>query len=490
MKRLLLSLLIFFLLFTATEASDMTVKLSGGLEKIDSFEEFNTEYFSISQLAEILGERINWDIVGISAVLETEGHRVVFFIGSPYLRIDDSVKNITYPVRTKHGALYVPAPLFLPLFDVIRPELITWDENSGSIRIDSDWYSITDLSLSAKANGLLIEIFVTGPKEYEIYVTEGNWLNVTVPGGTVNKKQILSRRNSKFLRDISVSQFEEAAQISLRLRQSIGKYTHRFQANPPRIQISLIDTTAAAPIVQSKVDKVGPDSKIDKIVIDAGHGGTDYGAIGLKKTQEKEIVLDIAKRLAKIIRKEKIFEVVMTRENDTYVSLEDRTRIANNGDGDLYVSVHANASLNRSAQGFQVFFLAPAKNDAGRAAAQLENAPFLAEMSNNSGQSGDNLSIILSDMIQTEFQAESADLAAMVDREFRAKLTDNTKARGIDQAGFIVLNGVYMPSILVEAAFLTNNNDEKLLKSKNYRQEVAEAIYAGLKRFKAKYEKK
>ncbi len=486
---LLLTILIPLLSIAVPQASDITVQLSGGLEKIESFEEFNLDYFSISQLSEILGERINWDIVGISAVLETEGHRVVFFINSPYIRIDDSVKNLTYPVQTRQGALFVPAGIFLPMFDVIRPELITWDVESRRIRIDSDWYSITDLALSPKANGLLIEIFVTEPRGYEIYISEGNWLNVTVPGGTVNQRQVLSRRNNKYLRDISVSQFEEAAQISLRLRQPIGKYTHRFQSNPPRIQISMIDTMAA-PIVQNKVDNVGPDEKIDKIIIDAGHGGTDFGAIGLKKTQEKEIVLDIAKRLAKIIRKEKLFEVVMTRENDNYVPLEDRTRIANNGGGDVYISVHANASPNRSAQGFQVFFLAPAKNDAGRAAAQLENASFLAEMSNNSGQSGDNLSIILSDMIQTEFQVESADLAAMVDKEFRSKLSDFTKARGIDQAGFIVLNGVYMPSILVEAAFLTNQNDEKLLKSKNYRQEVAEAIYAGLKRFKAKYEKK
>ena len=320
-------------------------------------------------------------------------------------------------------------------------------------------------------------------------MSEGNWLNITVPGGTVNRRRILGRRNNRYLRDINVYQFEEAAQISLRLRQPIGKYTHRFQANPPRIQISMIDTSAA-PVVQNKVDKVGPDELIDKIIIDAGHGGSDYGAIGLKKTKEKEIVLDIAKRLAKLIRKEKIFQVVMTREKDVYVPLEDRTRIANGSGGDLYVSIHANASLKRSARGFQVFFLAPAKNDAGRAAAQLENAPFLAEMSNKSGQDVDDLSFILSDMIQTEFQAESADLASMIDREFRKKLSKKTKARGIDQAGFIVLNGVYMPSILVESAFLTNKQDEKLLKSKSYRQDIAEAIYAGLKRFKAKYEKR
>jgi len=484
-----LILLLILLLFSMTQASEISVQVSGGIEKIEAFDEFESRYFSMSQLSEILGEKITWDIVGISAAFESEDHRVVFFINSPYIRIDDSVKNITYPVRTRNGALFVPAKIFIPMLDQIRPEQITWDEGSDRIRIDSEWYNITDLLLQAKANGLLIEIFVTEPKGYETYVSEGNWLNITVPGGTVNRRRILGRRNNRYLRDINVYQFEEAAQISLRLRQPIGKYTHRFQANPPRIQISMIDTSGA-PVVQNKVDKVGPDELIDKIIIDAGHGGSDYGAIGLKKTKEKEIVLDIAKRLAKLIRKEKIFQVVMTREKDVYVPLEDRTRIANGSGGDLYVSIHANASLKRSARGFQVFFLAPAKNDAGRAAAQLENAPFLAEMSNKSGQDVDDLSFILSDMIQTEFQAESADLASMIDREFRKKLSKKTKARGIDQAGFIVLNGVYMPSILVESAFLTNKQDEKLLKSKSYRQDIAEAIYAGLKRFKAKYEKR
>jgi len=482
-----LLLLVVFLAPVAATASDISVQVSGGLEKIEAFEEFDIDYFSMSQLSEILGERITWDIVGISAVFESEGHRTVFYINSPFIKIDDTVKNLTYPVKTKRGALFVPAKMFIPLLDLIRPEQITWDEGSEKIRIDSEWYNITDISLASKANGLLIEIFVTEPKEYEIYISEGNWLNLTVPDGTVNSRRILGRRNNAILRDINVFQFDEAAQISLRLRQPIGKFTHRFQANPPRIQISMIDSSAA-PVVQNKVDKVGPDDLIDKIIIDAGHGGSDYGAIGLKKTREKEIVLDIAKRLAKLIRKEKIFEVVMTREKDKYVPLEERTRIANSNKGDIYVSIHANASTKRSARGFQVFFLAPAKNDAARAAAQLENAPFLAEMANPSRQDEDDLSFILSDMIQTEFQVESADLAAMVDREFRKRLSKKTKERGIDQAGFIVLNGVYMPSILVEAAFLTNKQDEKLLKSKSYRQEVAEAIYAGLKRFKAKYE--
>jgi N-acetylmuramoyl-L-alanine amidase len=288
---------------------------------------------------------------------------------------------------------------------------------------------------------------------------------------------------------MNVFQFESSAQISLRFRRPIGKYSSRFTPGPGRIQISLLDTTVT-PEYRNGNLKIGPDEKIDKIVIDAGHGGKDYGAIGLKNTREKKIVLDIAKRLAKLIRKEKLFEVIMTREKDDYVTLEDRTKIANGAEGDIYVSIHANASLKRSARGFQVFFLAPAKNDDARAAAQLENASFMSELNSGDDFEGDNLGFILSDMIQNEFQEESADLAAMVDREFRRELSRNTKARAIDQAAFVVLNGVYMPSILVESAFLTNHDDEKLLNTKNYRQKVAEAIYAGLKRFKSKYESK
>lgn len=483
------TILLFTILTAGVGASDVTVQISGGLEKIEAFEENSIVYFSFSQLVDILGENISWEEVGFSAIYRTGNHKALFFINSPYISVDDTVKNLTFPVKVKAGNLYLPAQTFLPLFNQIRSEQITWDSDRDIIRIDSEWYNITDIAFSPKANGLLIEIFLTSPKNYEIYITEGNWLNVTVPEGIVNSRQILSRRTGKYLRDMNVFQFESSAQISLRLRPPIGKYTHRLQNNPSRIQVSIIDTTAEL-VAHNAIEQVGPDNKIDKIIIDAGHGGSDYGAIGLEGTREKKIVLDIAKRLAKLIRKEKLLEVVMTREKDEYVSLEERARIANSNNGDLFVSIHANASPKRTARGFQVFFLAPAKNDAARAAAQLENSPFLEEISTMRDEDGDALSLILSDMIQTEFQVESADLASMVDREFRKNLSKKTKARGMDQAGFVVLNRVYMPSILVEAAFLTNHDDEDQLNSKSYRQKVAEAIYEGLKRFKNKYEKK
>jgi N-acetylmuramoyl-L-alanine amidase len=489
MRQIILILIVGALIFLAASlyASDISVSISGGIEKIDSFSDNGILYFSMSQLAEILGERISWETVGLSAVFSSDDNQTVYYFGSPYIRTNDTVLNITYPVRSIKGALYLPAATFIPILDLIRPEQISWDSGRKLIRIDLEWYNITDLAFSPKANGLLIELFITEPTEYEIYISEGNWLNITVPEGRVNRRQLLIRADKKYIRDMNVEQFEKSAQISVRMRRNIEKYTHRFQANPGRLQISLVDTSKSALASRDPRD-IGPDDRIDKIIIDAGHGGKDNGAVGNGRTREKKVVLDIAKRLAKLIRKEKIFEAVMTREKDKYVTLDERTRMANESSGDIFVSIHANASLKKSARGFQVFFLAPALNDEARALVQLENAPFLAEANAFSAHQDDDLSFILSDMIQTEFQTESADLASMIDREFRSKLKKDTRARGIDQAGFYVLNGVYMPSILVESAFLTNSGDEKLLKSKKYRQKVAEAIYAGLKRFKAKYE--
>jgi len=482
-----ISLAFYFLLCRPLFGTNISVQLSGNMEKIDSFRDDAITYFSMSQLTTILGERISWDAVGLSARFISDENSIAFTINSPFVKINDSVKNLIFPSLIKKGNLYLPAETFLPLFDNIRPEQIAWDGGRDLIRFDSEWYNVTDLAFSPKANGLLIELFVSEPKEYEIYISEGNWLNISILGGKVNRRQIMSRMTRNYLWDINVEQFEQSAQVSLRLNRSITKYTDRYQASPGRIQISLIDTSVAISSERSHID-IGPDKHINKVIIDAGHGGGDYGAIGLDKTLEKEIVLDIAKRLARLIRKDKLFEVVMTRDKDEEVSLEERTKIANEANGDIFISIHSNASPNKSARGFQVFYLAPARNDEARASAQLENAPFLAEISKAGQNQQDDLTLILSDMIQTEFQVESADLAAMVDKELRKELKSETKARGIDQAGFYVLNGVYMPSLLVESAFLTNSADEKLLGKKKYRQSVAEAIYEGLKRFRAKYE--
>jgi len=286
---------------------------------------------------------------------------------------------------------------------------------------------------------------------------------------------------------------ENTGQVSIRLKRNIEKWNHKLVYDPPRIQISIADVNFQFDTAANGT-MIGPDDKIDVIVIDPGHGGRDYGAIGPRGTREKNIVLGIARELAKLIRKDKQFKVIMTRDRDKTVSLEERARIANDAGADLFISIHVNASPKRHVRGWNVFFLAPARNDSARAVEQLENSYFLRELSTLEPHANyvdtepdyNPVISILNEMIMTEFQAESHDFAMMVDREFRRYL--KTPARGIDQAGFFVLNKVFTPSVMIEAAFISNKTEEKMLKDSKYQQGVAKGIYNAIKRFKAKYE--
>ncbi len=476
------------LFFSPAAGKEIKVKTSGGTQKIEAVGDGETLYYSLSQLRGVIGGDLRWSRPGYSVKYTLDTNRFFFTVGSPYINLNDSVYNLLLPIRLARGELYVPAETFTSILNLTSPDVISWDGGAEALRIDAEWYNITDLAVSAKQNGVLIEIFMTTPLQFEIYESEGNWLNIDFPGGKINREKIASGLDRRHLRKINAYQFDESAQISFRLRRDYKKFHTTFKTDPGRLQIAIEDADFVPDSALTGLNRIGPDEKIDVIVIDPGHGGRDFGAIGRhKRTREKDINLDIANELAKRIRKEKQFKVIMTRSRDEYVSLDERARIANEAKADLFISIHCNSSPKTSAAGFQVFYLAPAKSDAARAVAQLENAPFLLDDPLVDKRDDDDLAFILNDMIQTEFLTESADLAYMADIEMRKNL--KTKSRGVDHAGFFVLNRVYMPSVLVEAAFISNKDEEKLLRDKGYRKKVAEAVYEAIKRFKAKYER-
>jgi len=490
---LFLLLLIVWLPLSGVSPKTVKVFTSGGTEKIQSFQQEKITYISFSELVEILGGSIAWKLIGHQISYVEDTNCFDFVIGSPFFKLNNSLYNSTFPAVYLKGQLFLPAETFFPFLDRILPQKIIWSRESKTLRIESEYFNVTDLSISLKANGLLVEIFLTSALAYDVFVTEGNWLNVSIRNAKLNSRKILSRLDRRYMYNLKTYQSAGSGQVSIRLRRKIEKWHHKLAYDPPRIQISIADVgfefdTLGIP------PKVGPDNKIDVIVIDPGHGGNDYGAIGPHGTREKDVTLSIAKELAKLIRKEKRFKVIMTRDRDKNVTLQQRADIANKAEADLFISIHANASVKRYVRGWNVFFLAPAKNDSARAVAQFENSFFLREQTtletDQPEEITDNLNNpvlnILNEMIMTEFQTESHDFAMMVDREFRRSL--KIPARGVDQAGFFVLNMVFTPSVLVESGFISNKNEEKLLKSSKYRKAVAKAIYKAIKRFKAKYE--
>lgn len=483
----LVLLLVLLFLGSSVQSGSVKVTVAGATEKIDAFDKNDITYICFSDLVEITGGQLDWQIIGHQISYIAETNRMDFYLESPFMKLNDTGFNLTFPATYKEGKLYLPAETFMPLFNQISPEYITFSDSKKTIRIDSEYFNVTDMAVSEKANGLLIEIFLTGTVNYDVFVSEGDWVNISIRDGQISPR-IKNRKDSRYMYKLKTHQESGVGQISMRLKRKVERWHHKLVLDPPRIQLSIPDLnfeldTGAIPVTELT------DNKIDVIVIDAGHGGKHYGAIGPRGTREKDIALNIARELAKLVRKDKQFKVVMTRDRDETVSLEKRADIANKASADLFVSIHANSSLKKNVRGWNVFFLAPARNDSARAVAQFENSAFVRDFTTDddvSGEMTDPVLSILNEMLMTEFQAESADFAMMMDREFRSRL--KIPARGVDQAGFVVLNQVFCPSVLVESGFISNKTEEKLLKKRDYQKKVARGIYEAVKRFKAKYE--
>jgi N-acetylmuramoyl-L-alanine amidase len=218
--------------------------------------------------------------------------------------------------------------------------------------------------------------------------------------------------------------------------------------------------------------------KIGRIVIDAGHGGHDSGTLGAGGIQEKDVVLDVALRLGKLLHDRLGAEIVYTRADDTFIPLETRTAIANKAQADLFISVHANSSPDASARGVEVYYLNFTSDPDAMKVASRENAV--------STQSVHELSDLVKKIALKDKIDESKELAADVDASLYSGLrrgNDGLKDRGVKKAPFVVLIGANMPSILAEISFVTNPDDAEQLETPAYRERVAESLYKGVERY-------
>ncbi|PIQ82650.1 MAG: N-acetylmuramoyl-L-alanine amidase, partial [Candidatus Omnitrophica bacterium CG11_big_fil_rev_8_21_14_0_20_64_10] len=213
----------------------------------------------------------------------------------------------------------------------------------------------------------------------------------------------------------------------------------------------------------------------------------DPGAIGRTGLREKEITLDIAKRLRDLLVRDG-FHVVMTRYDDRFIALDRRTVIANEERADLFVSVHANASKSRSVEGYEVYYLSEATDDHARAVAASENAQLPSEVEGGLALSVPESTLpIVWDLLYTEHRAESTALAGSVAQGIRGAGV-STPNRGVKSARFFVLKGTRMPAVLVEVGFISSLREEDRLRSAGYRQQLAEGIRNGILSYRKRHE--
>jgi N-acetylmuramoyl-L-alanine amidase len=218
--------------------------------------------------------------------------------------------------------------------------------------------------------------------------------------------------------------------------------------------------------------------KIGRIVVDAGHGGHDSGTLGPGGIEEKDVVLDVALRLGKLLKQRLGADVIYTRDDDTFIPLETRTAIANKAQADLFISVHANSSSDPSARGVETYYLNFTTSADALEVAARENAV--------SDQSIHQLSDLVKKITLQDKISESREFASDVQQSLYSGLEDGNaglKDRGVKKAPFVVLIGANMPSILAEISFLTNPDDAHELRDPEYRERIAESLYRGVSRY-------
>ncbi len=422
-----------------------------------------------------------------SLTLDRGSHEVVLHNKKALVSVDGDLRLLSAPVLLEGGRWLVPVDGLPRILPALLETPVQWRAAERVLVIGD--VVVPRVEVSVHLSGDMARVVFEASERLPFRVEqEAGRVTVAVPrdlldvslpvsrpaGGIVDSVQFLGGRENRFavnlgprFRTLRASQQDSPARLVLELD------------GPP-----LMAERPAAPPAPARRAPPPPsapaaESAVRTIVLDPGHGGAETGALGPGGTLEKDVALAIARRARADLVNARGLSVFLTRDRDVEMSLDERTAIANNYKADLFVSIHANASRARGARGSEVYFLAyQASDDEARRIAQAEGS---AEPLGHAA-AGSDLALILWDMAQAEHLEESSALASDLQEELA--VVTGSEDRGVKQAPFRVLVGATMPAVLVEVAFISNPEEEKLLASEAYQSKVAAALARGIERFR------
>jgi N-acetylmuramoyl-L-alanine amidase len=352
-------------------------------------------------------------------------------------------------------------------------------------------FSVSDVQHWSNPNYTRIVVYGSGNLVFEKHSLKRDPVTGKPPRIYIDMKGAYLPRgidNSLAIRDglLQQARIAQYDQNTVRLvldMQSVKDSTARKLQNPTRLVVDIYGEGQAAKTAvlhPSPGSNVLPLSqqlglKVKRIVLDPGHGGRDPGAVGPKGLREKDVVLSLAKRIKPALEA-RGYEVLMTRDRDVYVKLEDRAKFANNNRADLFVSIHTNASKNRKVRGIETYFLGVARDRQSSETAMLENA-----VSDENTLS--DLEQILHSLINQNNMWHSNELAEAVQDSMHGKISGKygtIRNLGVKQAPFYVLSKTAMPAVLLETSFISNSSAEKLLQRSDFRDTLSDSITQGI----------
>jgi N-acetylmuramoyl-L-alanine amidase len=470
MKRLLPGIVALLAIATILLAQTpaATLRAPNGDHPIAITQKNGVTYFAADDAMAALGGSVSRDENGFRATLSN--NTAAFGTESRFGVIKDDLIEMPVPPIVIDNKPYVPLQ-FLQGFLVRAARLdAAWDPAARVLTVRPAVAATVGVQLSvANVQGISkIVLTLTAPAEYTVVKEPGAY---TVRFRTPIKPPVAEQAYD----DPNVAKATFAGQdarFELRSADVVAD-TYRLE-NPFRIVLDLhkgapMPPGVVPPVIAPRVAESAPG--IRTIVIDPGHGGKEIGAIGPSGMMEKDVTLTICRKLADALSRKLGARVILTRNDDVVVSLDQRTGIANQYHADLFLSVHMNAAVVKGAHGSETYFLsADASDEVARKAAETENASAKA----GEPSSSSDLKLILWDLAQQEYLTESSRFAQTVQEEMNA--ATGVLSRGVKQAPFKVLVGATMPAALVEVAFITNPDEESKLRNDEFQKKVVDSL--------------
>ncbi|MEJ2615628.1 MAG: N-acetylmuramoyl-L-alanine amidase [Ignavibacteriaceae bacterium] len=496
---------IFFLFFTAAvfvHAQDhLEIVTGNGEYSIPVYIRQGTVYFSVNHFAEVLNIKYNYDQQLGKIELSFPEKNLIITSKDPFIVLaskDYKQKDI-YQIPTStysfNDKIYIPLIYSLDIFKIALNEDLEYQEpgkllikdGKNAISSTTKDIGIYGVEIDEKANGTLVRI-----KSHQKIAAYSSSFKQGIL--TISLKNVHA----------DVSKFKKVAGEGLIKSLSAinsGPDTDlKFQLSKEYTTSEVISAAGSKDVLITLHNKIfvrnGKEEKnkerwdFDVIVIDPGHGGKDPGTIGINGIKEKNVTLGIALKLGRLIQKNiKGVKVVYTRKTDKFPELYKRDKIANEANGKLFISIHCNSTPRKpsSANGFEVYLLRPGRTKEAIDIAERENSVIKYEDNPERYKKLTDENFILVSMAHSAYMKYSEKFADILNKEFNKDL--NIDSRGVKQAGFYVLVGAAMPSVLIETGFLSNRHDAKLLSSSRGQQKIAESIYRAVKKFKGQYEK-
>jgi N-acetylmuramoyl-L-alanine amidase len=459
-------------------------------EKIEVVEKAGAACLGVSEIARLLRLERVAEPGQDKVTLRTQSHYVEIIVGGTVWATDGEAVKVAAEAYREGDDVIVSLADAEGILAQAFGKSLRWDAERRRLLVGIPAPNIIDLAVESGPDLVTATILTVGPLRYEMLPPTDNKLEILVRGG-VYSRQLGFEAEGGLVERVAVRQEAEGVRFTVTLGPDSPAYRVYPRWSPDGIVVK-VWTRVAGEIPEPELkpprrlaleERFSAERAVlDVVVIDPGHGGTNRGSLGATGFLEKELNLELARRLRSALEAQGI-TVIMTRNDDVTVPIETRTEVANSTGADLLISLHANGFASPSAKGFEVYFLSPAVDEEARFVAAAENSAI--EPVAMLPEASDEVAFILWDTAQNEFVAESSYLAQLVNEEMARVIT--IPNRGVKQADFSVLKGAYVPGILVESAFITNPQEEAMLRDADFQERVAKAVAAAVARFKQEY---